>query len=123
MTASNFLNRLNNLEASFKKQGRHLLFSKPQVENKAIRQLSCRKTKQLAKDFDSSQSYFNSLKTNYDNLLREDLFPAKNGVIDSESLHHVDATHRSTFTEPFASSYAFEADRFDISQDAKDYLN
>ncbi|CAO2826753.1 unnamed protein product [Amaranthus hypochondriacus] len=57
------------------------------------------------------------------NYKQEDLCSAKSDVIDSDSPHYVDATHHSTFAEPGDSSYAFEADHSDISQDDEDYLN
>ena len=57
------------------------------------------------------------------NCKQEDLCSAKSDVIDSDSPQYVDATHHSTFAEPGESSYPFEADHSDISQDDEDYLN
>ncbi|XP_057517173.1 homeobox-leucine zipper protein HAT5-like [Amaranthus tricolor] len=54
---------------------------------------------------------------------QEDLSSAKSDVIDSDSPHYVDATHHSAFLDPTDSSYAFEADHSDISQDDEDYLS
>ena len=67
------------------------------------------------KEFRSPNSLFN--------CKQEDLCSAKSDVIDSDSPQYVDATHHSTFAEPGESSYPFEADHSDISQDDEDYLN
>ncbi|KAH9615799.1 hypothetical protein KSS87_007214 [Heliosperma pusillum] len=54
----------------------------------------------------------------------EDPSSAKSDVIDSDSpQYYVEAGHPSTFGEPGDSSYNFEADHSDISQDDEDYLN
>ncbi|KAH9616886.1 hypothetical protein KSS87_015936 [Heliosperma pusillum] len=54
---------------------------------------------------------------------QDDLSSAKSDVIDSDSSQYVEAGHSSSFPEPGDSSYAFEADHSDISQDDEDYLN
>ncbi|KAH9611899.1 hypothetical protein KSS87_002624 [Heliosperma pusillum] len=131
------------------------------------------KNKQTEKDFDTLQASYNSLKSNYESLLKEkanlkaevdhltnklqlkeqdhrtnseesepsnaigkstlesedqqmlmfgynkqeDPSSAKSDVIDSDSPHYLDAAHSSSFAEPGVTSYAFEADHSDISQD------
>jgi len=47
---------------------------------------------------------------------------AKSDVLDSDGTHHGDGGY-SSLGEPGDSSYAFEADHSDISQDDEDYLS
>lgn len=54
---------------------------------------------------------------------QDDLCSAKSDVIDSDSSPHYVGANHSSFGEPGDSSYAFEADHSDISQDDEDYLS
>ncbi|XP_010028877.2 homeobox-leucine zipper protein HAT5 [Eucalyptus grandis] len=52
----------------------------------------------------------------------EDICSVKSGMFDSESPHYTDAAH-SSLLEPGDSSYAFEPDHSDLSQDEEDNLS
>lgn len=52
----------------------------------------------------------------------EDLYSAKSDVYDSESPHYTDGVH-SSVVEPGDSSYMFEPDQSDMSQDEEDNLS
>ncbi|KAJ1438970.1 Leucine zipper, homeobox-associated [Sesbania bispinosa] len=108
------------------------------------------KTKQLEKDYESLHASYENLKSNYDNLLKEKenlkaevasltekvLAREKQGgnfkqqgegetrsdILDSDSPLYNDGVH-STLLETGDSSYVFEPDQSDLSQDEEDNLS
>ncbi|KAF7806164.1 homeobox-leucine zipper protein HAT5-like [Senna tora] len=96
------------------------------------------KTKQLEKDYESLEASYSNLKANYDNLLKEkdklkaevanlteklqEQPPPHKYILDSESPHYTDGVQSSLLLEHCDSSYAFDPDHSDVSQDEEDDL-
>lgn len=95
-----------------KKQGDHSEPSKSYVEPTTVQE------EPIIESASESEDHLVSVFS----CKQEDLSSVKSDIIDSDSPHYVDASH-SSFGEPGDSSYAFEADHSDISQDDEDYLS
>ncbi|KAF7838417.1 homeobox-leucine zipper protein HAT5 [Senna tora] len=75
---------------------------------------------QKPSSIDTTTSEGEGSKVSVGGCKQEDISSAKSDIFDSDSPHYTDGVHSASLLEPGDSSYVFEPDQSDLSQDEED---